>query len=198
MAKDDFYNRLFGITPEPPTATLSKLIEMYKPPAPPNSLTTLSKLLENYPPPAPPSALSLGILSALFAAPKTPPPVPAPTGIRFQDRYFSEPTVFASAWLPPSPGVYAILVFDWTCSPRPFRVLYFGKASDLGGRVVRSHEKYAEWNRAASGAGLLYVAYHLMPNTYDWQRAAVEENLIKHYAPVCNRTFNPFGGLFGS
>ena len=137
-------------------------------------------------------------LSQLMGLAEPPAPVPPPKGIRFLDRSFSEPTVFASAWLPPSPGVYAMLVVDAACSPRPFRVLYFGKATNLGARVVRSHEKYPEWSWAASGAGQLYVAYHCMPNTSDWERAAVEESLIKHYAPVCNKTLNPFAGLFGS
>jgi hypothetical protein len=195
MAKDDLYNRLFGISPESPATPLSKLLELYTPPAPPNTFTTLSKLLENYKPPTP-RTMTLSQLMGL-AVPPAPAPIPAPKGIRFQDKYFSEPSVFTSAWLPSLPGIYAILVIDWTCSPRPYRVLYFGKAVDLGERVLPSHEKYAEWNRAASGAGLLYVAYHLMPNTSDWERAAVEENLIKHYAPVCNKTFNPFAGRVG-
>jgi len=134
MAKDDLYNRLFGINP--PTMTLSKLLEMHAPPEPPNAFTTLSKLLGNYAPPAP-HATTLSQLMGL-ATPAA--PVPAPTGIWFSERYFSEPMVFDSASLPSCPGIYAILVFDWTSKPRPYRVLYFGKAADLSERVVRSRE----------------------------------------------------------
>ena len=205
MAKDDLYNRLFGITPEPPM-TLSKLLGIYPPATPPSVATPLSKLFENYQPanlmtlsrllglPAPsepaPHHTTLSQLMGLGAP--APAPVPVPKGIYFQDKYFFEPSAFASTWLPSLPGIYAILVVDFTCSPRPYRVLYFGKAIKLDERVVRSHEKYEEWERAA-GSSRLYVSYHIMSDTTDWQRAAVEKDLIKYYAPPCNKTFNPFG-----
>jgi len=89
------------------------------------------------------------------------------------------------------PGVYAILVFDPTAHPEPFRAVYFGQAEDLSARVVRSHEKYSEWTRAAGGAQL-HVAYYLMPNSNEPQRCAVEQGLISHYSPECNDKFNPW------
>ncbi|MGA7851736.1 MAG: hypothetical protein WCA15_00330 [Candidatus Acidiferrales bacterium] len=66
----------------------------------------------------------------------------------------------------------------------------------MAARVVRSHEKYDEWSRVAGG-GNLYVSCHPMPNSAEWERAAVEEDLIERYAPECNKTFNPFAGLLG-
>jgi hypothetical protein len=197
MAKDDFFNRLYGIAP-PPTFS-SKLSDLFaSPEAPPAPPVSISKLLGMLPPPEPPALGNLRAISSLFATPPAPLPAPAPFGIRFADSHFSEPTVFSSAGLPSLPGIYAILVWDFLGKPRPFRVLYFGKAEDLHARVTPSHEKYNGWWQAARGAGALYVAYHLMPNTGDGERATLEESLIKAYAPECNRTFNPLAGLFGS
>jgi hypothetical protein len=174
MAKDDLlYNALFGITP--PAPTLSKILGLEPPPAP--TIPTLQT----------------DVLSALIGAPRF-APVPAPTGIRFKDSFFSEPKAFGSGWLPMRSGVYAILVIDGGWNPRPYRPLYFGKAGDLAARVVRSHEKYNEWCREAGGSEKLYVAYHLSPNA-EWERAEIEESLIRHYSPVCNQTFNRFASL---
>jgi hypothetical protein len=180
MGKDEFYSRLLGIAPTQPT--------------------TLSKLLGTLPPPEPPTGGTLNALSGLsglYGAPKPQPPL-RPRGIRFQDKIFSEPKAFASAWLPPSPGIYAILVYDASCKPRPYRVIYFGMARDLAARAVSSHEKYSAWCRAAGGAGKLYVSHHAITNARALARAIVEEQLIKAYSPECNRTHNPSGGFFGS
>jgi hypothetical protein len=91
----------------------------------------------------------------------------------------------------PSPGLYAVLVADSTWGPRNFRPLYFGKAGNLATRVVRSHEKYDEWCRAAGGAENLYVAYFSMLGSRDDERTTVESGLIRHYGPHCNGMFNP-------
>lgn len=127
----------------------------------------------------------LGIVSELSA------PL---AGLRFLDRYFTEPTAFADSWLPSSAGVYAILVSDPSWQPRPYRPIYFGEAGDLAGRVVVSHEKYEEWRRAAGDAERLYVAYHLMSGG-DAERTALAEGLIKEYRPECIAEFSePAGG----
>jgi hypothetical protein len=146
----------------------------------------------------PPGTSLSGLMMGLAqpAVVSTPAPVPTPTGIRFQDSQFSEPTAFGTAWLPKSSGIYVILGIDWTGSPRPYRPIYFGKAVDLAGRVGASHEKYGEWCRAAGGADKLYVAYHLMLGS-DAHRAAIEESLIRHHSPECNKTFNYLSDLLG-
>jgi hypothetical protein len=214
MAKDDFYRRLLGIAPEPPTTTLSKLLGLDPPALPviptarmfgtdpvsaPISRPSLRSLASLMSASAPPPQLPMpdySSIGSLIGAPKPQWPVPPPSWIWFQNRCFSEPTAFGDTWLPTRPGVYAILVIDGTWRPRPYRPIYFGKAGNLASRLVPSHEKYDEWCRVAGGAGKLYIAYHLVPDT-DWERAAVEEDLIKHYAPQCNDIFNPFSRLLG-
>ena len=155
-----------------------------------------SRLSGIAPPPDTPTAGTLNALSGLaglYGAPK-PNSLFRPRGIRFQDKNFTEPTAFASAWLPSSPGIYAILVYDASCKPRPYRVIYFGQARDLAARAVSSHEKYAAWSRTAGGTGKLYVSYHLMTSVGSLARAVVEQRLIEAYAPECNKTHNPYGG----
>lgn len=202
MAKDDLLSKIFGVTPAPglPTVRLSKLYGLGEPPPARLPIPNYSPVrpligVPTSPIPMPNQRSSIG---SLIGVPTLQPavPVPAPRGIRFLDSYFSEPTALGAAWLPMLPGLYAILVLDLSRTPRPYRPIYFGKAEDLAARVVRSHEKCDEWRRAA-GTGTLYVAYDSMPNTSNWERASVEERLIKYYAPECNRTFNPFGGLLG-
>jgi hypothetical protein len=122
----------------------------------------------------------LGIVSELSAS---------RTGLRFLDRYFTEPTALGNGWLPRSAGVYAILVSDPAWQPRPYRPIYVGEAGDLAGRVAASHEKYEEWRRAAAAgtADQLYVAYHLMSGG-DAERAALAGGLVQEYRPACNET----------
>jgi hypothetical protein len=119
------------------------------------------------------------------------PPAPVAQGIKFGGTLFSEPTVFFSCDLPATPGLYVILVFDFSASPRPYRPLYFGKAEELNARVNESHEKFAEWKRAAD-TSLLFVAYYAMPGSSDSQRAFLESALIGEYRPECNVVGNPF------
>ena len=110
-------------------------------------------------------------------------------GMRFLDRYFTEPIAFGRSSLPGFAGIYAILVSDAGWQPRPYRPVYFGEAGDLAVRVVASHEKYGEWLRAAGTADKLYVAYHLMSGG-EAQRAAFEQSLIREYQPECNESMN--------
>jgi hypothetical protein len=196
MASDDLYNRIFGIVPasskKRSRMTLAEMLAT--PPAPtatPDFYSALSAMLGT-PPPAPPATP----LSRLIRSSLPQPPSSTPVGIRFHDSYFSEPTPMAFASMPSLPGLYAILVMDFDSNPRPYRPLYFGKAVDLSSRVGTSHEKYGEWNRAAGGS-TLYAAYHLMPGTTDAHRANVEESLIRHYKPVCNKTYTRLSDLLG-
>ena len=200
--KDKNFNSLrdllYGLDPTPPAGPLSKLLNFAEPPPAPvfpgiNS-SLFSSLIGAPSSPAPLS--SLATLGSLIGAPSLPAPAPIRTGIRFNNNDFSEPTAFGGIWLPMWPGLYAILVSDSRWSPRPYRVIYFGKAVDLSSRVTRSHEKFDEWNRVAR-AGILYLAVLSMPISSERERAAIEEDLIKHYAPECNRAFNPLAGLSG-
>src|ERR1700686_3464996 len=85
----------------------------------------------------------LSYLSSLFAQ----KPEPRPSGIRFGRNngdavQFTEPTLFPrTPWgisPPPSGGLYAILVADGSCQPRPFRAVYFGQAGNLAERPTTS------------------------------------------------------------
>ncbi|HXN23390.1 MAG TPA: hypothetical protein VOA41_11685 [Candidatus Dormibacteraeota bacterium] len=120
---------------------------------------------------------------------------PRPQGIAFYQRvaglvHFDEPRELNGALPPPSSGLYAILVQDESCSPRKFRVLYFGQARNASARVGSSHERYGDWARAGNGAWNLFVAFHWMPGSTEQQRCAVEDELIAYYDPVCNKTLN--------
>jgi hypothetical protein len=106
-------------------------------------------------------------------------------GIRFQERYFSEPILLGCRRLPIFGGVYAVLVSDPTWEPRHYRPVYFGEAADLAGAVWGSHEKYADWCAMAGAGERVYVSYHLMSGNAG-ERAVFLASLIREYRPVCN------------
>jgi hypothetical protein len=108
--------------------------------------------------------------------------------IWFLNLPFAGPTAFDVAHKPTFGGLYAIMVFDATCTPLPYRLIYVGETGNLAERVCRSHEKYPSWVRAAGGRQL-FVAFHAIENSL--LRRAAEQRLIGHYRPACNETFNP-------
>jgi hypothetical protein len=126
----------------------------------------------------------------------TVPPQPAPSGIQFGIRRFTDPIQFsiASSFKLPAPGIYAILVRDLRWTPRPFRILYFGESAKLTERVTTQHEKYLEWVSEAAG-NILYVAYHFTVKMTDQQRRDAECELINTYQPPCNVRVNLWPGL---
>ena len=87
--------------------------------------------------------------------------------------------------IPPTQGIYAILVPDQRFSPRGFAVLYFGEAGDISQRLTSQHEKLSAWYREAAGR-TLYFAYHVTPGMTDQQRRNAECELINAYLPPCN------------
>jgi hypothetical protein len=191
---NDFFKRLLLGEPEPRKKSLLDLVlEVNAAPTPPRSnLATLASLAGT------PSALPpisgfgrlIGSPAPVPALPRVPFEVP-PNGIKFGETVFSEPATFGG-WLPMAPGLYVILTRDFKANPRPYRPLYFGMAADLAERVTTSHEKYDEWSRCSGLTGIL-VAHHTMSGSTEWQRANLEQALIRHYAPECNKTHNPFG-----
>jgi hypothetical protein len=110
-------------------------------------------------------------------------------GLRFLDRYFTEPVEFGSSRLPEHAGVYVIVVSDPAWEPRPYRPIYFGEAEDLAGTVAASHEKSDSWRYAAGAENGIYVAYHLMVGS-NAERTAFKEKLIREYRPACNEAGN--------
>lgn len=122
-------------------------------------------------------------LASLLAQP------PQPQGINF-GYAFSEPSSSVNAgslFGIAQPGVYAILVYDPSCRPRPYRVLYFGESQDIYSRATTSHEKYDDWRREAGPGVTLYRAFHFMSGSSQAQRQVVETNLIETYNPPCNQ-----------
>lgn len=113
------------------------------------------------------------------------PVPPAVQGINFGGRQFYEPRRFPGLLIPPTQGIYAILVQDATCTPRKFRVIYFGESNNLGNRIRTTHEKYRDWTREAAGSQL-YMAYHTTIGMSDAQRRDAECVLINQYTPCCN------------
>jgi hypothetical protein len=187
----DFFKRLLLGEPEPRKKSLyDLLLETNAAPTP--RLTTLASLAGTSPvlPPISGFGRLIGSPAPVPASPRPAMELP-PSGIKFGETVFSEPARFGS-WLPMSPGLYVILTRDLTAKPRPYRPIYFGMASDLADRVTTSHEKYDEWLRCSGLTGI-YVAHHNMSGSAEFQRANLERSLIRHYAPECNRTHNPFG-----
>lgn len=92
-------------------------------------------------------------------------------------------------WEPPyRAALYAIIMPDETCKPKPFQVLYFGESGNLSDRGFwRSHHKYQCFIRHAGSESNLFIGIHKMPGSTESQRREVEQRLIKQYKPICNR-----------
>jgi hypothetical protein len=86
-------------------------------------------------------------------------------------------------------GLYAVMIYDARCQPRPYRVLYFGKAASLRQRVCGSHEKFWAWQMEAGLNSPLFYSY--MPVNVEDDRTRIERDLIANYLPVCNEKGNP-------
>ena len=92
-------------------------------------------------------------------------------------------------WEPPyRAAVYAIVMPDETCKPKPFRVIYFGESGNLSERGFwQSHHKYQCFIDHAGLDSNIYIAIHKMPNSTEEERKNVESKLIAKYDPICNR-----------
>jgi hypothetical protein len=83
---------------------------------------------------------------------------------------------------PQSLMIYAILVPDENCKPRPFRTLYFGH----GAAPAESHEKYREWVHRARNR-TLYVSVYPAANATCQERCELVKLLTDAYRPMCSR-----------
>jgi hypothetical protein len=109
-----------------------------------------------------------------------------PAGITFHNRAFTEPVLFHLTMPPVSSGIYAILKPDPSCTPRPYRAIYFGESSNFSQRVTENHELYDDWVTEAGGIGNIYVAFCSTPFLREEQRRWAETDLIARYRPACN------------
>jgi hypothetical protein len=82
-------------------------------------------------------------------------------------------------------GIYAILVEDENCQPRPLRVLYFGDTNDFSGSLTTGNSYYKEWRRKARSRPLLVSLYPLPGN--EARRRALRTSLVHTHQPICNR-----------
>lgn len=122
--------------------------------------------------------------------------------IKFNDYVFSEPALLPAAstladTLIGQAGLYVILVPDSTCSPRPYRALYFGESDNINGRACGTHENWSAWCRHA-GTSALYRALCPLPGFTKIQRQLAESLLITKYGTPCNdRLSFDFARLLG-
>ena len=110
-------------------------------------------------------------------------PYLTPSGIRFNDYFFSEPTRLRE-WIPPRyAGLYAILAADPNWAPKPFQPQYFG---EFGNNTPPA----AWWNEYRPMPGEadpreLFIAVLPMPFSTTAQRLAVRNELVSAYHPPC-------------
>jgi len=114
-------------------------------------------------------------------------PTPLRLGYKSVFRGSPAPPVYTTL-VPNYGGLYAVMVYDATCTPLPYRLIYVGKAGNLSERVCRSHEKYQSWERAACGAQL-FASFHCMIS--ESVRTTAERQIIERYRPECNTALNP-------
>lgn len=133
-------------------------------------------------------------------------------GLRFETdggsvtHLFEEPWLLSS-WHPPrTAGVYAILICDVNCEPRPYRAIYFGQDASLAecGFPDR-HEKYEDWLGAAHYMGLgtigypeLFISIMRMPYSTEAARRGIVQDLNVCYRPVCSQQPEPADRLLNT
>lgn len=105
----------------------------------------------------------------------------------FADYLFSEPERLPS-WKPPyMAGIYAILMDDPSCTPVPFRPIYFGETDDMSEPgLIQHHPLHDCWYKQTGSVYRLHIAVSEMPESSTAERQRMQTELIKHYRPICN------------
>ena len=104
-----------------------------------------------------------------------------PSGIRFDDYIFSEPTSLAE-WRPPRcAGLFVILAKDSNWAPKPFQALYFGEFGNNTEALLPG--SYA-WMLGTQGGTALFVSVLPMPFTTINQRCEIRDRLLRAYNPL--------------
>ena len=109
-------------------------------------------------------------------------------GIEFSDHQFTEPLLLSQWEAPYKAGLYAVLIYDTSCSPKPYRLVYIGQSSNMSERDIgASHHKYTCWTAEAQERNThLYIVIHLMPNSTEQERLGAKQKIIQSYDPSCN------------
>ena len=97
--------------------------------------------------------------------------------------------VLLSDWKPPYGagiyGIYATRAVQTILGPI-YKLIYVGQSGNMSERSFTSHHKRNDWVSEAGGEDQLLIATHLMPDSTEDERLAVEQKLIKAYKPPCN------------
>jgi len=113
-------------------------------------------------------------------------------GVVFQCRgvhyRFSEPAPYSEN-PPKAAGIYAVLVPDENCRPKPLRVLFFGRTDDFSRCLTETHHQYRDWRRRARNRPLLVAVHTLPPALSEDQRRHLERGFIEAYRPICNQSW---------
>jgi hypothetical protein len=105
-----------------------------------------------------------------------------PSGIRFNDCFFTEP-VDLNSWTPPKcAGLFGILVSDPNWAPKAFQPLYFGEFGHNLPASALLHE--CNHVKAASSGKQLFVSVLLMPFSTTQNRWALRNELVWAYNPI--------------
>ncbi len=97
--------------------------------------------------------------------------------------------VSLSDWKPPcGAGIYAIYATRavQTILGPNYKLVYIGQSGNMSERGFSSHKKRDCWISKAGSEDKLLVATHLMPNSTEDERLAIEQEIIKAYMPPCN------------
>ena len=100
-----------------------------------------------------------------------------PSGIRFNDCVFSEPTRLADWRVPKYAGLFVILAKDANWAPKPYQPLYFGEFGN------NTPEWLLPVNYAMPGGegGALFISVLPMPFSTTAQRWALRNELLYGY-----------------
>ncbi len=116
-----------------------------------------------------------------------------------QNLEFLGPTSLDSV-MPRFGGIYVVLhtVLVGLGLSTEKRVIYIGQTENFAERgFVTSHHAYERW---VMTAGRKNLSIAILPLASQHERAKLEETLIKHYSPSCNRIHNLtslMGGNYG-
>jgi len=107
--------------------------------------------------------------------------------ITWGDVIFDDPTKATDWDSPKKAAVYAIMRKpDEENKPTTYRIMYFGESGNLEERGFwKSHHKYECFIEKAGSESNIYVGIHVMPNSTEEKRKAVESKLLEKYNPDC-------------
>jgi len=84
-------------------------------------------------------------------------------------------------------GVYAIIAYDKSFGPVPYKIIYYGEASNFSRpNFLTSHRKYSYWTREADPPSLYIAIYTRLPESSKQQKKVVKAELLSRYKPICN------------